>query len=514
MNGSESASRQAAPSPSSSSLRQSAWIWGALAAVFILGAALRFADLGGESIWRDEGTSIYLAHQPVGEILRNRAGFNHCPLHFVLLRGWVSVFGDSEASVRAPSAIFGSLSILLMFIVTLQLFRKRGTALAAALLMAVSLFQVEYSQEARMYSMLAFLGLAATCCFIKLLRGGGALWWGLYMSASLLLVYTHLSGWALIAVHNLAWIVRRIASPRPAESSAVAWAASQLALLLLFTPWLWAMSSFDAGLPLKGDFGLGKLRSTLKGQAGSYPLMAAYLLAIAGALVAALRGKKSAPQSGNSGEKTTPNWVARNAAALFAAAWWLTPLAILTALCAITGTRIMDRYTIIGSLAAFPLAALGVSRLPRRALRLAALGLFLALSVQPFVEYYAVQGKDGWREAVAYVEEHAQSDEPVLFLMYRDEWYIKTCFDYYGNKRSLDRQAFKYSTRKIPSRKRLKKFIPDRLLKHRRLWLIRLTTTGSRSHYERLLTESGYRKNVSQDFSGLLVMRWDRAAKH
>ncbi len=475
-----------------------------MAAVVLLGSALRFAALGSESIWRDEGTSIQLAHMETDDLLRDRAGFNHSPLYFVMLRGWVGLFGDSEISVRTPSALFGGVVVLMVFVVTLQLWRRRGTALIAALLASVSLFQIEYSQEARMYSLVALLALASMACFIRLLRRGDGASWGGFILANILLVYTHPSGWSLVLVQNLAWTARRLTSPKRNAPGAFAWIASQAILIALFMPWAWAMTAHDSGLPLRGNFSLSKLRNAFKGHAGGYLLLTPYLLLTGWGLVAHIR--RRALLAANSGRE----WIALHGNELAALAWWLGPLVVMSAMSILSSTRIMNRYTMIASLAMFPLAAAGIAALPRRSLRFAAIGLILALSVRPLLDYYANPQKDGWRAAARFLDARAGKNEPVLFLMYRAPWYIKSCFDYYSDNPELDKQRFPVHVR--PLEGRLKKGLPDRLLKHRQLWLVRLDAR-SWSKNEILLAEAGYRRTVAQRFSGLLVGLWEEGPR-
>jgi uncharacterized membrane protein len=128
--------------------------------IFILGLGLRLYDLGGESIWFDEAVSVMASKLGFLEQIRwsLASSDNNPPLYYAFLRVWVLLFGDSEFAVRLPSAIFGSFSILLIYIVGALLFNKK-TALLSALVLAVSVFHINFSQEGRVYALLAFLAL-------------------------------------------------------------------------------------------------------------------------------------------------------------------------------------------------------------------------------------------------------------------------------------------------------------------------------------------------------------------
>ncbi|MGB9588125.1 MAG: hypothetical protein ACPL7O_08095, partial [Armatimonadota bacterium] len=76
--------------------------------VIALAGVLRLYHLGTESLWIDEGYSLRDAssHYSFTDVR---------PLYFRLLSFWM-VFGKSEAWLRLPSAIFGILSVALLYI--------------------------------------------------------------------------------------------------------------------------------------------------------------------------------------------------------------------------------------------------------------------------------------------------------------------------------------------------------------------------------------------------------------
>ncbi|MFH1085526.1 MAG: glycosyltransferase family 39 protein, partial [Chloroflexota bacterium] len=114
----------------------------------ILGLAigLRFYRLGAQSLWNDEGTSVALAQRDLPTIALHASQDIHPPLYYVLLHGWIGLVGTSEFAVRALSALAG---VAVVGATYLYVRRRRpsdqGAALAAALLAAVSPFQVYYA---------------------------------------------------------------------------------------------------------------------------------------------------------------------------------------------------------------------------------------------------------------------------------------------------------------------------------------------------------------------------------
>ena len=130
-----------------------------LAVILFLAAFLRFYHLDSSSLWSDEGNTWALMSRGFGEIARLAAADIHPPGYYWLLKLWSLLFGTSAFALRSFSAVAG---ILLVFTIEriAGLVAPRGVArrwapLLAALLAAVNCFQVYYSQEARMYMLLA-----------------------------------------------------------------------------------------------------------------------------------------------------------------------------------------------------------------------------------------------------------------------------------------------------------------------------------------------------------------------
>src|SRR5882762_11409665 len=100
-------------------------------AALILGSVLRFFRLGSRELSIDESLSWFAAAAPsVGDLLRIQHGVDSGKLaiHELALRGWMHMFGESEGALRAMSALIGSLSIVLVFILALEILSAVSTA--------------------------------------------------------------------------------------------------------------------------------------------------------------------------------------------------------------------------------------------------------------------------------------------------------------------------------------------------------------------------------------------------
>ena len=88
-----------------------------LTVIILTGIFLRFYDLGQESFWTDEAVSIIEANQEVPsqtiDLVTKLEGSPYG--HHLILHYWIKVFGQTEFSVRFISALFGVLSIIVLF---------------------------------------------------------------------------------------------------------------------------------------------------------------------------------------------------------------------------------------------------------------------------------------------------------------------------------------------------------------------------------------------------------------
>ncbi len=150
-------------------------------ALLILFVALAFDrgvyGLGDQSLWWDESLSLQRANYNLPLVLSNEIVLtdatrqvitfdNHPPLYFLLLHFVVKLAGQSEFALRFPSLVFSVLTVPLLYAFGKRLFDRRA-GLLAALFGAISPLYLWYSHEARMYTLLTFLGLLS---FYSLLR--------------------------------------------------------------------------------------------------------------------------------------------------------------------------------------------------------------------------------------------------------------------------------------------------------------------------------------------------------
>ena len=143
----------------------------ALGLIVILCAALRFYHIGAASLWTDEILSRYYA-QVLDLHYQFTAGLitePSPPTYTLLLRGWMALFGYSEAAIRSLSALGGILCIPVIYLLGRELIGKRQ-GLLAALLFALCPASVYFGQEARVYALLTLSATIVLWAIAVLLR--------------------------------------------------------------------------------------------------------------------------------------------------------------------------------------------------------------------------------------------------------------------------------------------------------------------------------------------------------
>ncbi len=242
----------------------------AIIAITILAFALRIYRLDHQSIWYDEGVSVYYADQSLKDLIAGVSADNHPPLHFLILHLWLKLAGQSEFAIRFLSLICGVLAVPLLFRLGRELFNQRVGSLAAFLL-SLSPFHVWFSQEARMYTLAALLGLASVYTFVLLLRKGTSsvrrYLWPSYVITSTLGLYTHFYFAFIILFENIAFLTQRLLrrtpeSTNPESTNLRTWLLTQLCIALLFLPWARFVATRYAADATYWEGALGLLAAT------------------------------------------------------------------------------------------------------------------------------------------------------------------------------------------------------------------------------------------------------------
>ena len=207
---------------------------GVLIAIVALAAVVRFWGIDSHNIWYDEWLTTEATKSTLTHLFRhvnNREGIP--PTYFLLMWGWVRVFGRSEAAFRSLGALAGIATVPVAYAAVRAFGQRRAVARIAALLVAVNPMLVWYSHDARPYALLALLGGVTLWMLARVRASAGGThlaWWA---AACAVTIAVHYYGVFLVAAEAGALLLVLPAQRPRVVKACIAPAATLLAL----TPW-------------------------------------------------------------------------------------------------------------------------------------------------------------------------------------------------------------------------------------------------------------------------------------
>ncbi len=250
--------------------------------ILLAAALLRLPYLTERSLWYDEAASWQTAKFPLGEMLQSVRLNVHVPLYYLLLKGWMAAWGESVASLRGFSIVFGVLTVYAANLFGRELYRAsaisvakdassavevdrkaRGFGLVLAGLVAVSAYQVYASIECKMYSLTTALSVLSAWLLLRILRDPRPrTLWFCYGASCLSLLYLHHYALFMLAAHVIFWVsylAFQAAHGGWAQSRdlLVPWAAVSAVVTLGYLPGM-AILRGQVGR-VRGDYWIGPL---------------------------------------------------------------------------------------------------------------------------------------------------------------------------------------------------------------------------------------------------------------
>lgn len=143
------------------SLRPHRYFWILLGLIAFFGMLLASATLGW-SLSTDEPFTANTVHGSWAAMWGAFAHDNVAPLHYLLLWGWVRLFGESEIALRLPSLIFFGATIVVVGRTAQRLARSRAGLMAALLLAISTNMGHAHATSARPYALLSLIIALAT----------------------------------------------------------------------------------------------------------------------------------------------------------------------------------------------------------------------------------------------------------------------------------------------------------------------------------------------------------------
>lgn len=358
----------------------------ALGLIIALAAALRFAHLGAKSIWSDEAFSISMATLSWSAFWRMiTTSEANMSLYYFVLRGWVH-FGDSSWWVRSLSALFGVATVPVVYRLGREIFSRRA-GLLAAFLVAINLFHIQYSQQARSYSLVVLLVAVSFLSFLECLRQRPRLAWTIcYVLSTALALYAHFFAALAIVTQVICTLTlpdrRRIAIPQLVRIGVV---------LVLGSPVLW--------------FVLFRNRGQLNWIQPVHPRdLYHFLLYLTGSGVKfgiALIGFIVASKVSISRWRTR-GWNMQTWFFFVVAVWFLLPICV-TMLVSIWKPIYSPRFLIFCLPAALLLVGAGLAEITHSWITCVLIAMLTVGAVNPIRMYYADPGPEDWKSVVEFL---------------------------------------------------------------------------------------------------------------
>ncbi len=199
-------------------MKRSGWILGL---IVVFGFILRIVFLGAipGGFTPDEANQGYAAYSLL-KTGRDEWGINwpitsfrafadyRAPLQTYLIMPSVAIFGLSEFAVRLPSAIFGTLAIVAVYLLARELFDRKKSALPllAALFLAISPWSIQFSRTALEANFASFLFPLGLFFFLRGLKDNSKL---LLLSAVVLGLdlYSYLAAKLFVPLFIIAYLI-------------------------------------------------------------------------------------------------------------------------------------------------------------------------------------------------------------------------------------------------------------------------------------------------------------------
>lgn len=205
-----------------------------LVVVLVAATAIRVGSIG-YSLWYDELASLTFAHQPLSTLWSDwMIRETNPPLFYTLLKGWIALWGETDAVLRLLPIVIGLFGIIGAFLLG-KTVDGAVTGVCAAALMALSAEHVSLSLELRAY-ILAYTAVLFACLgMARYLQRRASADLVLYGVSALIALYAHttLAIFAMLSNGAMIWFLRgdRMALHR--------WLLANAFVLLSWAWWAW-----------------------------------------------------------------------------------------------------------------------------------------------------------------------------------------------------------------------------------------------------------------------------------
>ncbi|AZE59553.1 MULTISPECIES: glycosyltransferase family 39 protein [Pseudomonas fluorescens group] len=210
--------------------------------IIVMAAAVRFYAITEPYVWHDEAFSVWISSLSPEAIWFHTGRDVHPPLYYLVLHGWIELFGKTAFSIRTPSAIAGVATVALCVVMVRKWVSYRASIMAGVLL-ALFPMLVRFSQEARMYALETLFITGATfalACWVE--RSERYRYGVLYAVLMIAALYTHYYAILAALAHWLYLVILRLhPSIRAGYVTSLPWWCFNLMIVIAYVPWLFSL---------------------------------------------------------------------------------------------------------------------------------------------------------------------------------------------------------------------------------------------------------------------------------
>lgn len=387
--------------------------------LFSINFFIRILHAGSMYYWLDETSSIFISQKSIATIIRESFSVPNPPLYFILLKGWINIFGMSEFSTRALSVIFSSATIFVLYYFSRKFFNSE-MAIYISLIFTLAQIQLYFSHETRGYTIIVFMSALSFYFYLLTVNKPGILNLIKYILTNTVLLYIHPVPVILIIIQFICLFLY-FKNNRKGSLYII---AGQLFTAILFGSWVlknsW-VSKMQSWIPSPGPKQLKEMLITYLNTEFIYYMAIALLLIFIVILVIQVTQKKSVFEDIRS--------------FLLLLLWGIFPI-LLIYLISQYSSRWDTRYMLFATPGLYLLIAFIISKLPVNGLIRVILIITILISSLVNFKLNPVKGED-WPDAISFMKQH--KDDSTITIVCADYQFMS--FSYYYDKdifRQLD----------------------------------------------------------------------------
>jgi mannosyltransferase len=172
-----------------------------------VGAIIRFYKLTGYGLWLDELFSMNGADPSttIDQVLEYSIG-DQPPVFFLVLHGWLKLFGYNDFAGRSLTVIYGLLGIPAIYFLGKEI-RDHRLGLFAAFMTTINYFHADFSREIRFYPLVFVLSSLSYLFFLRSLKNAKVVDFIFYALFTSILLNTHYFGMVVFVCQFLIFLI-------------------------------------------------------------------------------------------------------------------------------------------------------------------------------------------------------------------------------------------------------------------------------------------------------------------